>query len=66
MDVQINYQASLVGNMFARYSRKVLNIIKELTLGTDETIWIKGIKCGRESMQYQQANCGGTSKGAQR
>ena len=34
-DVKIIYQASLVGNMFNRYSRKVLNIIKELTLGTD-------------------------------
>ena len=34
-DVKIIYQASLVGNMFNRYSRKVLNIFKELTLGTD-------------------------------
>ena len=34
-DVQIIYQASLVGDMFNRDSRKVLDIIKELTLGTD-------------------------------
>ena len=34
-DVQIIYQASLVGNMFTRDSRKVFDIIKELTLVTD-------------------------------
>ena len=34
-DVQIIYQASLVGNMFNRDSRKVLDILKELTLGAD-------------------------------
>ena len=34
-DVQIIYQASLVGNMFTRDSRKVLDILKGLNLGTD-------------------------------
>ena len=34
-DVQIIYQTSLVRNMFTRYSRKVINILKELNLGTD-------------------------------
>ena len=43
-DAQIIYQASLVGNMFTRDSRKILDIIKELTLGTDAKTWIKGLK----------------------
>ena len=34
-DVQIIYQASLVRNMFTRDSSKVIDILKELTLGTD-------------------------------
>ena len=34
-DVQIIYQASIFGNMFTRYPRKVLGILKELTIGTD-------------------------------
>ena len=34
-NMQIIYQASLVENMFIRDSRKVLDIIKELNLGTD-------------------------------
>ena len=45
--VQIIYKASLVWNMFTRDSGKVLDILKELTLGTDSEIWIKGLKCGR-------------------
>ena len=50
-DVQIIYQSSLVGNMFTRDSRKVLNILKELTLGTDSETWITGLKCGRKAIQ---------------
>ena len=46
-DVQIIYQASLVGKMFTRDSTKVLDILKELTLGTDADTRIKGIKYGR-------------------
>ena len=34
-DMKIIYQASLVRNMFTRDTRKVLDILKELTLGTD-------------------------------
>ena len=34
-DMQTIYHASLVGNIFTRESRKVIEIIKELTLGTD-------------------------------
>ena len=43
-DVQIIYQASLVRNMFTRDSSKVIDILKELTLGTDAETWIKGLK----------------------
>ena len=55
-DVQIIYQASLVGNMFTRDSRKVLDILKEMTLGTNDETWIKGLKCGRKAMQELQAH----------
>ena len=34
-DVQILYQESIVGKMFIRDSSKVIDILKELTLGTD-------------------------------
>ena len=62
-DVQIIYQASLVGNIFTRDSRDVLDIIKELTLGTDAEIWVKGLKCSRKVMQELQAHYDGTSEG---
>ena len=65
-DVQIIYKASLVGKMFTRDSRKVLDILKELTLGTDAETWIKGLKCGRKAMQELQAHYDGTSEGARR
>ena len=50
-DSQIIYQASLVGNMFTRDTRKVHDILKELTLVTDFETWIKGLKCVRKAMQ---------------
>ena len=59
-NVQIIYQESLVGNMFTRYSRKVLDILKELTLVTDAEKWIKGLKCNRKVMQEPQAQYDGT------
>ena len=37
-DVQIIYKASLVWNIFTRDSMKVLDIIKEPTIGTDAEI----------------------------
>ena len=49
-DVQISYQASLDGNIFTRDSRKVLYILKELTLVTDTNKWIKCLKCSRKAM----------------
>ena len=65
-DIKIIHQASLVGCMFARDSRKVINIIKELTLGTESETWIKGLKCGRKAMQELQDNYDGTSEGSRR
>ena len=50
-DVQTIYQASLFENMFTIDSIKVLDIIKELILGTDAETWIKGLKCRRKAMQ---------------
>ena len=50
-DVKIIYQESLFRNMFITDPRKVLDILKELTLGTDTETWIKGIKFGRKAMQ---------------
>ena len=64
--MQIIYQASLVRNMFTRDPRKVLDILKELTLGNDAEIWIKGLKCGRKAMQELQALYDGTSQGTRR
>ena len=43
-DVHILYNASLSGNMFTRYSSKVLNILMELTIGGDSETWIKVLK----------------------
>ena len=52
--------------MFTRYSRKVLNILKELTLGTDAETFIKGLKCGRKAMQELQSHYYGKSEGERR
>ena len=60
-DVKITYTASLVRNRFTRYPRKVLDIIKELTLGNDAETWIKGLKCVRNEIQDLQAHYDGTS-----
>ena len=60
-DVQIIYQANIFGNLFTRHSSKVLDILKELTLGTDSETWIKGLKCGRKAMQELQYHYDGPS-----
>ena len=65
-DVQIIHQARLVENVFTRDSRKALDILKELTIGTDEETCIRGLKCGRNSMKELQAHYYGTSEGVQR
>ena len=65
-DVKIIYQESLVGSIFTRDSTKVINIPKELALGPDAEIWIKGLKCGLKEMQELQARYCGTSEVARR
>ena len=65
-DVQIIYQASIVGKFFTRYSRKVIDITKELNLGTETETCIKGLKCVRKEMYELQAHYDGTSEGARR
>ena len=52
--------------MFTRYSRKVIDILKELTFGNEYETWIKGLKFGIKAMKELQANYGGTSEGARR
>ena len=49
-----------------RDSRKVLNILKELTLGTDTETRIKGLKCSRKSTQELQDHYDCTSEAARR
>ena len=60
-DVQIIYQESLVGNMFTRDSKKVLDILKELTLVNDAHTYIKGVKCGRKAIKELKAHYDVTS-----
>ena len=64
--MQIIYQASLVWNIFTRDSRKVLDILKELTLGTDAETWIEGLKQNRKAIQELQAHYARKLEGAQR
>ena len=37
--------------MSTRDSRKVIDILKEPTLGTDSKTWSKGLDCGRKDIQ---------------
>ena len=52
--------------MFTKDSRKVLTILKELTLGTDAETYIKGLECGLKAMQELQAHYDSTSEGSRR
>ena len=52
--------------MLNRDSGKVIDILKELTLGTDSETCIKFIKCGRKAMPELQALYDGTSEEARR
>ena len=65
-NVQIIYQEIIVGNIFTIDSMKVLYVLREPTLVTDSETWIKGIKCGRKSIQEIQAHYYGAPVGAQR
>ena len=64
MDVQIIHQSILVGNIFTRDSKKVIDILKELTIVTDDETCIKGLNCVRKSIKYLQAHYDGMSEGA--
>ena len=52
--------------MFTRDSRKILDILKKLTLGTDAETWINGLKCSRKAMQELQSHYNNKSKGSRR
>ena len=51
--------------MLTKDSRKVLNILNKLTLGTYIKLWIMGLRCGRNSTQEIQYQYDGTSEGTQ-
>ena len=61
--MQIIHREGLVVNMFVRDSRKVIDILKELTFDTDSKTWIKGIKCGIKATQDLQDHYDGISEG---
>ena len=52
--------------MFTRDSRKILDIIKNMNLGTDAETWIKDLKCSRKAMQELQAHYNKKSEGSRR
>ena len=62
-EVQIIDNVSLKGNCFTVDSDKVINILKELNIGTDSGTWIKGIKFEMKTMQELQVQLYGTSEG---
>ena len=49
--------------MFYHDTKKVLSIIKELTVDTDAETWMKGKLCGRESILELQNYYDGKSEG---
>ena len=54
------------GNIFSRDTKKVLAILKELTVYTDAETWIKGKSCGQEAMMAFQNKYDGKSEGERR
>ena len=62
-DDEIIYHAPLQGNTFNRDTKRVIQIIRELTNGTDAEEWIKGLKCGRQAMQALQLHYDGDAAG---
>ena len=55
------YNDIIGGNIFKRDTRKVLNLLKELTIVTDAETWVKGLKYGRRDMRELQAHYNRTS-----
>ena len=63
---EIIKNASLQGNMFSRKTKKVVAILKELTVDTDSKTWMKGKRCGQEEMLALQNHYDGKSEGGHR
>ena len=62
-NIQTIQNASIEGDTFTKDPRKVLNILKELTIGNDSERCIKGLKYARKEMQDLQAHYHGMSEG---
>ena len=56
----------LQGNMFSHENKKVLAIIKQLTVDTYAETWMKGKGCGREAMMALKNHYYGKSQGERR
>ena len=62
----IVYNASLQGAMFKRDSKRVLGVLRELTIGSQADTWMKGKRCGREAMKALQAHYDGATESGRR
>lgn len=60
------YTPSVEGFAFNIDSKTVLTLIKELCLGTESEVWIKGIKCGRQAMKALRAHYDGPDEARKR
>ena len=65
-DDLIMYNAQLDGSMFKRDSKHVLQILKELTNGTQAETWMKKKTCGRLAMIALQDHYDGKAEGERR
>ena len=66
MEQEIIKNALLQGNMSSCDTKKVLEILKELTVDTDSETWVKGKWCGREAMLELKNNYDGKFEGERR
>ena len=51
------------GLVFDQYSKKLMWLIKEFTIGTPEEAWINQVKCGRVAMHKLRERYYGMSEG---
>ena len=65
-DAQIINKASLESDIFTRYSKKFIAILKELIIGTDAETLIKVFKYGINNIQDLKSHYYGTSEGEHR
>ena len=61
MEQEIILNSPLQGNMLPCDIKKVLEILKELTVDTDAETWMKGKHCGWEAMLALQNHYDGKS-----